>query len=130
MGKKVDLKGKDIEDVQEVVDEVKVDPTIKKVDSDTANKEKDVKFYENSHLVMYCGKCGSKYIIEENVPKNGGIKIVLPPTSTSEIRLVCKDCKNEMSLFYVEATKKDTTEIKEKANESVSEGSPAETTTV
>jgi hypothetical protein len=76
--------------------------------------KKEIKTYENSHLVMYCGKCNSRYILEENIPSNRGITINLPPTSDAEFILVCKDCGNKMGIFYVEATKKDTetTEVK------------------
>jgi hypothetical protein len=80
------------------------------VETVTENNKPDngVKIYENAHLVVFCGKCGSKYILEENIAKDKGIQIFLPPTSAAEMRLVCKDCKNSMGLFYVEATKKDT----------------------
>jgi len=67
---------------------------------------KDGKSYDFAHLVMYCGKCGSKYILDKDIPGDQGIRIFLPPTSTSEIRLVCKECKNEMGLFYIESDKK------------------------
>lgn len=96
----------------------------------------EVKFYDYAHLVVFCGKCGSKYILEENVPKNKGIQILLPPTSTSEIRLVCKDCKNEMGLFYIESNKKDEENESIKAlsegetNESVQENSATEVAAV
>jgi len=80
-----------------------------------------VKVYDYAHLVVFCGKCGSKYVLEENVPKNKGIQILLPPTSAAEVRLVCKDCKNEMGLFYVESTKKDEVIQEGETNESVQE---------
>lgn len=101
----------------------------------TENKP-EVKLYENAHLVVFCGKCGSKYILEENIAKDKGIQIFLPPTSTAEMRLVCKDCKNSMGLFYVEAAKKEdsTTDVTIQEttteDESVQEVSDAETATV
>lgn len=100
----------------------------------TTDTKVEAKIYDNAHLVVYCGKCGSKYILEENITKDKGIQIFLPPTSTAEMRLVCKDCKNSMGLFYVEATKKDiTTETnieKTEEDESVQEVSDTETATV
>ena len=70
------------------------------------DKEQDVKHYDFGHLVLNCGRCNSKYIIEEDVPGNQARQIVLAPTSTSGIMLECKDCKNRMSLFFIESTKK------------------------
>jgi len=117
MGKKVQMNSKEqIEDVK-VIDEV-------------VKPKEEVKRFENSHLVMSCSKCGGRYILEENIPKNGGIQILLPPTASSNLTLKCKDCNNEMSLFYVEAVKKDNPEVKETTNESISEGSTTETTVV
>lgn len=77
-------------------------------DQSTINntKQPEGKTYDFAHLVLYCGKCGSKYILDKDIPGNQGVKIFLPPTSTSEMRLVCKECKNEMGLFYVESDKK------------------------
>jgi ribosomal protein S27E len=100
------------------------------IDTDENVVKSEVKRFENSHLVMSCSKCGGRYILEENIPKNGGIQILLPPTASSNLTLKCKDCNNEMSLFYVEAVKKDNPEVKEKTNESISEGSTTETTVV
>ena len=74
--------------------------------------KKEAKTYENSHLVMYCGKCNSRYILHENIPGNQGISINLPPTSDAEFILACKDCGNKMGIFYVEAVKKDVIEDK------------------
>jgi len=71
------------------------------------SEQKEVKLYDYAHLVIYCGKCGTKSILEENVPKTSGIQINLPPTSSAEIMLVCKECGNRMGMFYVESTKKD-----------------------
>jgi hypothetical protein len=103
-------KKQDIEDVQPVQE-----PTTKK----------EVKLYDYAHLVVFCGKCGHKQILEENVSKDRGIQINLPPTSAAEMILVCKECNNRMGLFYVESNKKD---IKsEETNESVQEGSPVTT---
>jgi hypothetical protein len=118
MGKVVKMNSNnEIEDVKEVVE--------------TPIKKEEVKRFENSCLVMSCSKCGGRYILEENIPKNGGIQILLPPTASSNLTLKCKDCNNEMSLFYVESVKKDNPEVKEEqANESISEGSTTETTVV
>jgi hypothetical protein len=117
MGKAVKMNSnKEIEDVKEVVE--------------IPTKKEEVKRFENSCLVMSCSACGGRYILEENIPKNGGIQILLPPTASSNLTLKCKDCNNEMSLFYVEAVKKDNPEVKEKTNESISEGSTTETTVV
>jgi len=103
------------------------------VETATENKP-EVKMYENAHLVVSCGKCGSKYILEENIAKDKGIQIFLSPTSAAEIKLVCKECKNSMGLFYVEAIKKDvitTEDTKEiSTDESVQEDSITEATTV
>jgi len=79
---------------------------------ETKEQQEKVKHYDFGHLVVYCGKCNSKYIIKEDVPGTEAVQIVLPPTNTAELRLVCKDCRNEMSLFYVESSKKKE-EIKE-----------------
>jgi hypothetical protein len=108
---------------------------INKTDSNNGNisPKEEVRVYENAHLVVFCGKCGSKYILEENIAKDKGIQIFLPPTSAAEMRLVCKDCKNSMGLFYVEATKKETSvDIQEKidTDESVQEDSITEATIV
>jgi len=73
--------------------------------------KKEVKTYENSHLIQYCGKCNSKSILIENIPSTQGITINLPPTNEAEFMLVCKDCGNKMGIFYVETAKK-TTEVK------------------
>ncbi len=92
---------------------------------ETTEQKQEVKHYDYGHLVLYCGKCKSKYIIEENIPGNQGIQIVLPPTNTAEMRLVCKDCKNEMALFYIESTKKKdeiTEDIKQPTKETEQEG--------
>jgi hypothetical protein len=103
----------------------------------------EVKNYDYGHLVLFCGKCKSKYILEENVPNGQAVRIVLPPTNTAEMRLVCRDCGNEMALFYVESNKKkeenEVTKIdqstdkdsqKGEANESISEESITEATIV
>jgi ribosomal protein S27E len=121
MGKAVKMNSKEqIEDVKVVDETINQKP-----------KEDSVKRFENSHLVMSCSACGGRYILEENIPKNGGIQILLPPTASSNLTLKCKDCNNEMSLFYVESVKKDNPEVKEEqANESISEGSTTETTVV
>lgn len=71
------------------------------------------KVYENSSLVMLCGKCNSRYTLEENIPSNKGIQIYLPPTNKSEFTLVCKECGNRMGLFYVETAKKNDEVISE-----------------
>src|SRR4030042_1873724 len=80
--------------------------------------EQKVKHYDFGHLVIYCGKCNSKYILKEDVPGNEAVQVTLPPTNTAELRLVCKDCRNEMALFYVESSKK-----AEKKDESKNEAS-------
>lgn len=77
------------------------------LDNTIENKQEVVK-YDYAHLTMLCGKCGSKYILEENV--KGGIRIDLPTTSSAQITLVCKECGNSMGMFYVESTKKDEVE--------------------
>jgi transposase-like protein len=111
--------------------------TKEQVNTTDIKQEDEVRVYDNAHLVVYCGKCGGKYILEENIAKDKGIQIFLPPTSKSEMRLVCKDCKNSMGLFYVEATKKNDSEdatetIQEttSTNESVQEDSITEATIV
>jgi hypothetical protein len=71
---------------------------------------KEVKTYDNSHLVMFCGKCNSRYILHENIPSTQGITINLPPTNDAEFVLGCKECGNKMGIFYVEAVKKDSEE--------------------
>jgi hypothetical protein len=71
---------------------------------------KEVKTYDNSHLVMFCGKCNSRYILKENIPSTEGVMISMPPTSEAEFILGCKDCGNKMGIFYVEAVKKDISE--------------------
>lgn len=88
--------------------------------------QKEVKLYDYAHLVLFCGKCGHKQILEENIPGDKGVQINLPPTSASEIILVCKECNNRMGLFYVESNKKSETEVKEEANEPVQEDSITE----
>ncbi len=92
--------------------------------------KKEVKLYDYAHLVVFCGQCGHKQILEENIPGDKGIQINLPPTSTAEMILVCSQCKNKMGLFYVESNKKpetDNTETKEKeVNEPIQEDSPIE----
>jgi hypothetical protein len=96
-----------------------------------APKDKEVKMNDYAHLVMFCGACNSRYILEENIPKDKGIQILLPPKSDSEMILVCKDCGNKMGLFYVEAAKKNDSESNdEKANESVQETSTIEESVV
>lgn len=67
--------------------------------------KKERKLYENSHLVMYCGKCNSRYTLEENIPGDRGVSINLPPASDAEFVLACRDCGNKMGIFYVEAVK-------------------------
>ena len=74
---------------------------------DSNNTKKIVtKHYDYAHLILYCGACGTKSILEENVPKSSGVQINLPPTNTAEIMLVCKECNNRVGMFYVESTKK------------------------
>lgn len=92
-----------------------------------------VKTYDNAHLVMYCGKCKSKYVLEENITKNQGVNIALPPTSEAQMRLVCKECGNEMGLFYIEAKLNENVEsgevkevAKEEESEQVSENTTSE----
>lgn len=95
--------------------------TVQPIEEAVAKKE--VKHYDNAHLVMFCGACNSRYILEENITKDKGVTINLPPTSDAEIILVCKECGNKMGLFYVEAATKDVPEIdKSNENESISEG--------
>jgi len=65
------------------------------------NKKQETKQYEYAHLVMHCGKCGSKYILEKDV--KGGLQINLPTASNSDFILVCKECKNTMGLLFVES---------------------------
>jgi hypothetical protein len=77
------------------------------------DSKQEAKHFDYGHLVMFCGKCGSKYVLEENVPGDQARQIVLAPTSTSGIRLVCKDCSNEMSLFFIESNKKKEDEVTE-----------------
>lgn len=88
--------------------------------------KKEVKLYDYAHLVLFCGQCGHKQILDENIPKEKGIQINLPPTSAAELVLVCSQCKSKMGLFYVESNKKDNEETKEEANESVQENSVVE----
>lgn len=104
----------------------------KEVQSVQGNQQ-EVKLYDYAHLVVWCGKCGHKQILEENIPGNKGVQINLPPTSTAEIRLVCKECNNQMGLFYVESTKKDdkvTEKGESEPNESVQENSTVEVESV
>jgi len=61
----------------------------------------DVKQYDFAHLVVHCGKCNSKYVLQKDV--EGGVQINLPTASTSELVLVCKECKNTMALYFVES---------------------------
>jgi DNA-directed RNA polymerase subunit M/transcription elongation factor TFIIS len=75
------------------------------------DSKQEAKHFDYGHLVMFCGKCGSKYVLEENVSGDQARQIVLAPTSTSGIRLVCKDCSNEMSLFFIESNKKKENEV-------------------
>lgn len=75
--------------------------------NNNTKKKVETKTYDYAHLVMYCGACGTKSILEENVPKTSGVQINLPPTNTAEVMLVCKECGNRMGMFYVESTKKD-----------------------
>lgn len=63
--------------------------------------KQEVKQYEYAHLVCACGKCGSKYVLQKDV-KNG-LQINLPTASNAEIVLICKECKNNMALFYIES---------------------------
>lgn len=98
---------------------------------DTPNTtKKEVKLYDYAHLVLFCGQCGHKQILEENISKERGIQINLPPTSTAELVLVCSQCKSKMGLFYVEVNNKDKEQTKEEANESVQENSIAEVESV
>jgi hypothetical protein len=83
--------------------------------------KQEAKHFDYGHLVMFCGKCGSKYVLEENVPGDQARQIVLAPTSTSGIRLVCKDCSNEMSLFFIESNKKKENEVTEPIKEDTKE---------
>ncbi len=80
----------------------------------------EVKLYDYAHLVVWCGKCGHKQILEENIPGDKGVQINLPPTSSAEVRLVCKECNNQMGLFYVESNKKNDTVTEDK--ETIKEG--------
>ena len=85
---------------------------------DTENTvKKEVKLYDYAHLVVFCGKCGHKQILEENISGDKGIQINLPPTSAAEMILVCKECNNRMGLFYVESNKKDDKVIEESKTE-------------
>lgn len=81
------------------------------------NKTIETKLYDYAHLVVFCGQCGHKHILEENIPGNKGLQINLPPTSTAEMILVCSQCKNKMGLFYVESNKKDDKVIEETVKE-------------
>ena len=83
--------------------------------------KKEVKLYDYAHLVVFCGKCGHKQILKENMPGDKGLQITLPPTSAAELILVCKECNNRMGLFYVESSKKDTETKAEEVNEPVQE---------
>jgi hypothetical protein len=105
------MKTKEIQDVQPVQE-----------------PKKEVKLYDYAHLVVFCGKCGHKQILEENIPGDKGIQINLPPTSAAEMILVCKECNNRMGLFYVESNKKEdkSTTKEEETNESVQEDCPVE----
>ena len=70
--------------------------------------KQEVKQYEYAHLVVHCGKCNSKYVLEKDV--KGGVQLNMPAASNSELVLVCKECKNTMALYFVEsdgASKKD-----------------------
>lgn len=104
-------------------EEVKKDKAIEKPDSE---RQRDVIHYDYGHLVIYCGNCGSKYILKENVPKNEAVQIVLSPTNVHELRLICKDCKNEMGLFYIESSKKDEKPTEEDTKETVEGGTENE----
>jgi ornithine cyclodeaminase/alanine dehydrogenase-like protein (mu-crystallin family) len=64
-------------------------------------KANNVKKYDFAHLVVHCGHCNSKYVLEKDV--EGGVQINLPTASTSELVLVCKECKNTMALYFVES---------------------------
>jgi hypothetical protein len=68
---------------------------------DTAPVKPEVKQYEFAHLVVHCGKCNSKYVLDKDV--KGGVQINLPTASNAELVLVCKECKNTMALYYVES---------------------------
>jgi ornithine cyclodeaminase/alanine dehydrogenase-like protein (mu-crystallin family) len=68
---------------------------------DVAPVKPEVKQYEFAHLVVHCGKCNSKYVLDKDV--TGGVHITLPTASTSELVLVCKECKNSMALYFVES---------------------------
>lgn len=87
----------------------------------------EVRQYDYAHLTMFCGKCGSRYILEKDVKKGTGIQINLPPVSNAELILVCKDCGNKMGMFYVESDKKDNEEI---SNDIVTEDNGAEAESV
>jgi len=108
--------------MEQVTEEKMVGTVDNRVSELEANGKKKIetRHYDYAHLIVYCGACGSKYIIEENVPKNSGVQINLPPTNTAEVMLVCKDCNNRMGMFYVESTKKDEP-IKESTEETKDE---------
>lgn len=72
-----------------------------KEQQDVESVKSEIKQYKYAHLVVHCGKCGSKYILEKDV--EGGVQINLPTASNAEIVLVCKECKNTMGMFYVES---------------------------
>lgn len=63
--------------------------------------EQKVKQYEYAHLVIHCGKCNSKYVLEKDV--KGGVQLNLPTASNAEWVLVCKECKNTMAMYFVES---------------------------
>ena len=63
--------------------------------------QSEVKRYEYAHLVVHCGKCNSKYVLEKDV--KDGIQVNMPTASNSELVLVCKECKNTMALYFVES---------------------------
>jgi len=90
--------------------------------SEGKEKPANYKEYDYAHLVLFCGSCKSKYIVDENVKKGSAVQIFLPPTNVHEMRLVCKDCGNEMSLFYIESNKKDEITNKESIKEPVTAG--------
>lgn len=65
------------------------------------NKQQEIKKYEYAHLVVHCGKCNSKYVLEKDV--KDGVQINMPTASNAELVLVCKECKNTMALYFVES---------------------------
>jgi len=85
------------------IDPIKLEEAANAAKPAEEQKEPDFVKFDYGHLINQCFKCGHKKIMDRDV--EGGLSLFLPTTDKHEMKLVCENCKNSMSMYFIKSDK-------------------------